>query len=305
MSTVGTYAIVPALTGAALGNYDVVMKNGTLTVTRANLTVTADNQQRVYGGSNPALTGTVVGVQAGDAIAASYSTTAVGASPVGTYAIVPALSGAALGNYDVVTKIGMLTVTRATLTVTADDRTRVYGGANPAFTATYAGFLNGDTAAVLSGAPALTTTAAAVDPVGTYVISAGAGTLAAENYTFVFKAGVLKVTYGICAVSDGARPANAGSTIPIKVQLCDAAGASVSSPAVTLRALGAALAGMPTLRPVAAAGNANPDNVFRLVGPHVSYMFNLQTKGLAPGAYELTFEAAGDPLTHSLPFEVK
>jgi hypothetical protein len=39
---------------------------------------------------------------------------------------------------------GTLTVTKATLTVTADDATRAYGAANPAFTVSYAGFVNSD-----------------------------------------------------------------------------------------------------------------------------------------------------------------
>ena len=40
---------------------------------------------------------------------------------------------------------GTLTIGQATLTVTADPRSRVYGAANPVFTASYSGFVNGDT----------------------------------------------------------------------------------------------------------------------------------------------------------------
>src|SRR5207249_1171980 len=51
-------------------------------------------------------------------------------------------------------------------------------------TATISGFVNGDTAAVVSGSPALTTTATSSSPAGTYPIIAGIGTLAAANYDF-------------------------------------------------------------------------------------------------------------------------
>ena len=47
-----------------------------------------------------------------------------------------------------------ITVAKATLTVTANNVTKVYGSANPAFTASYAGFVNKDRSSVLSGAPA-------------------------------------------------------------------------------------------------------------------------------------------------------
>ena len=50
-------------------------------------------------------------------------------------------------------------VGKAVLTVTANNASRAYGAANPTFTASYNGFVNGDTPAVLTGAPSLTTTA--------------------------------------------------------------------------------------------------------------------------------------------------
>ena len=46
---------------------------------------------------------------------------------------------------------GTLTITRSLLTVTANDATREYGLANPAFTGNITGFRNSDTASVVSG----------------------------------------------------------------------------------------------------------------------------------------------------------
>src|SRR5204862_510365 len=119
-SAVGTYPITPS--GLTSANYAISFKDGTLTIGKAALTVTADNVTRLYGAANPAFTGKVDGIQNGDAIAARYSTTATAASPVGTDAIVPAAVDSApsrLGNYDVKLVNGTLTIAKAGLTVKA------------------------------------------------------------------------------------------------------------------------------------------------------------------------------------------
>jgi hypothetical protein len=79
------------------------------------------------------------------------------------------------------------------LTVTANNASMTYGGTLPTFTATYSGFQNGDGAGVLSGSPSLTTTATSSSPVGSYPITAAQGTLAAQNYSFVFVNGTLAI----------------------------------------------------------------------------------------------------------------
>ena len=61
------------------------------------------------------------------------------------------------------------------------------------FTASYSGFVNGDTRAVLGGAPGLTTAATAASPVAGYPIVATNGTLSAANYVFSFVNGTLTV----------------------------------------------------------------------------------------------------------------
>jgi hypothetical protein len=84
-------------------------------------------------------------------------------------------------------------VNQAPLTVTANNTSRAVGAANPAFTASYSGFVNGDTAAVLGGAPSLTTTATTSSAAGLYPITVSQGTLTAANYSFVFVNGTLSV----------------------------------------------------------------------------------------------------------------
>ena len=82
---IGSYSINAALNDLAgrLGNYTVTTNVGVLTIVPAPLSVTPDDLTRPYGAANPTLTGKLSGVANGDAITASYSTTAVAASPVG------------------------------------------------------------------------------------------------------------------------------------------------------------------------------------------------------------------------------
>src|SRR5207237_9892210 len=115
-------------------NYDVTSIDGTLTVGKAILSVTAADKSKVYGATNPVLTGTIVGLQNGDAITASYSTSATAASAVGSYTIVPTAVDsipATLSNYDVTLVDATLTVSKAPLSITAADKGKVYGAANP------------------------------------------------------------------------------------------------------------------------------------------------------------------------------
>ena len=116
-SPVGTYPIVPSYADPAgvLNNYNVIVTNGTLTITPAPLSVTADNASRVYGDPNPIFTGTILGIKNGDNITATYTSIANPASGVGTYPIVANLIDLThkLGNYTVTKTDGVLTVTQA------------------------------------------------------------------------------------------------------------------------------------------------------------------------------------------------
>ena len=187
-SPVGTYPIVPTATGTNLGNYTVVYVNGTLTVGQASLTVTATNATRIYGAANPTFTGTYTGAVNGDTFTVGGSSVATASSPVGTYPIVPTATGTNLGNYTVVYVNGTLTVGQASLTVTAANATRIYGAANPTFTGTYTGAVNGDTFTV--GGSSVAT---ASSPVGTYPIVPTATGTNLGNYTVVYVNGTLTV----------------------------------------------------------------------------------------------------------------
>ena len=112
---------------------------------------------------------------------------------VGTYPIVPsnAEGNFNITNYSPIYQPGTLSVDPASLTCQVVDATRFYGQANPAFGATYSGFLNSDDAGSLEGSLAFDTVAVTNSPVGTYVVTASG--LAATNYSIVFVDGSLAV----------------------------------------------------------------------------------------------------------------
>jgi hypothetical protein len=123
-----------------------------------------------------------------DTCSVTYS---LGDLAAGSYAVYVTYPGDA--NYAAIFASTTLTVNKAPLTVTANSTSMAVGAAIPAFTASYGGFLNGDSAAVLGGAPSLTTTATSSSPAGTYPITASLGTLTAANYSFTFVNGTLSV----------------------------------------------------------------------------------------------------------------
>jgi len=168
-------------------------------ITPAPLVVTAAAGNKTYDGLTNA-TVTFLDDRIGDDlfgfnyVSAAFADKDVGASkPVLVSGI--SLSGPDAGNYVANSNATTTaTILAALLTVTANDTNRPYGATNPEFTARYEGFVNGEGAEVLSGNPALNTTADALSPVASYAITATNGTLASANYTFEFVDGTLTVT---------------------------------------------------------------------------------------------------------------
>ncbi len=213
-SNVGTYDIVPS--GGSDGNYDFSFVNGTLTINKATLTVTADDQNRDYGASNPTLTISYTGFANSETasvldVAPTVTTSATVTSNVGTYDIVP--SGGSDGNYDFSFTNGTLTINKATLTVTADDQNRNYGVANPTFTISYTGFANSETASVLDVAPTASTSATVTSNVGTYDIVPSGGS--DGNYDFSFVNGTLTINKATLTVTADDQNRSYGASNPI------------------------------------------------------------------------------------------
>ncbi len=126
----------------------------------------------------------------------------------------------------------VITVTPAALTATATNTSRQFGVANPAFTYTLSGFVNGDTqASATTGTPTETTTATAASPQGPYPIAIAQGTLAAANYTFAFTPGTLTVTPAVPAVAFTASTTNlfGGQSVTLSATITSTVGTPTGS----------------------------------------------------------------------------
>ena len=113
--------------------------------------------------------------------------------------------------------------------------------------------------------------------------------------------------YGVCPLHDQSKAHKAGATAPLKLMLCDGAGANLSDPAVVVHATGIYKSDNSVSATVVEdTGNANPDQDFRYDGDLGGYIYNLKTTGLTSGTWVVTFTVNGevDP-SYYVTFDVK
>jgi trimeric autotransporter adhesin len=138
-------------------------------------------------------------------------------------------SQASDGFYPAASITQTLTVNPAALTITADNKLKFEGQANPVLTATYTGFVLNETPAALLTPAVLSTIAVTASPASTYPITVNGAT--SNNYTISFVNGILTVqprltqtitfaapatrTYGNADFAHGAISNN--TTIPVVV----------------------------------------------------------------------------------------
>ena len=147
----------------------------------------------------PALTLSFTGFVNGDTSASlttqpTLTTTATASSHVSGNPYTITASGAVDADYAITYVAGTLTVTPAALTITADNQTKVYGAALPTLTASYSGFVNGDTSASLTTQPTLSTTATAGSHVAGNPYTITARGAVDSDYTISYASGTLTVT---------------------------------------------------------------------------------------------------------------
>lgn len=187
-STPGDYPVT--VSGGSAQNYTLTYENGTLIVTKkSDVTLTANSYTRVYGEDNPTFDYTVSGgtITSGKPTITCLATKE---SPVGTYEIV--ISKGSVSNNNVKFEKGTLTITKASLTIKADDKQVKQGETLPVFTATYSGFKNNETESVLAKKPVLTCTATESSAPGSYEIIVSNAD--AENYSISYEKGTLTIT---------------------------------------------------------------------------------------------------------------
>jgi len=180
-SAVGTYDVT--LSGATAQNYTFQYEPGTLTVTKAPLTMTPRNKTMTYGDRVPTLEVDYAGLKNNERKPAwvtepQITTTGTSTSNAGSYPIT--IKGGEAKNYDVTFNQGTLTINKSTLTATTRNVTREYGDENPDFIMSYTGLKNGETEPAWAIAPTFASPATKTSPVGTYDITATGGE--ARNY---------------------------------------------------------------------------------------------------------------------------
>lgn len=189
-SQVGTYAVNPNFVSEV--GYLLDMRPGALTINPAPLLVAVNDKSKVYGAADPLLTANISGFKLSetDAVVSGLTlTTATGAAATaGSHAIVGANASAT--NYTFNYQPGTLAVAAAPLVVTADDKSKRYGDAEPLLTASMNGLQYADASSVVSGL-ALSTATGAAATAGLHPIVASDAT--AANYSISYVPGTLDV----------------------------------------------------------------------------------------------------------------
>ncbi len=154
-------------------------------------------------------------------------------------------------------------IAKAHLTVIANSQSKTFGSANPTLSSQVYGFVNGDTASVVSGAPTLSTTATSDSGVGTYAISVAVGTLSASDYDFAYLgAGTLTVTPAPLVVSAVNQVIAQGQALPtLTVSYSgfvngDTVASLTTAPSVTTTATTSSPAGT---YPITPSGGSDPN----------------------------------------------
>jgi polygalacturonase len=228
----GTFVTAPVISNPSVGTHTYTAKFqgdsnysaftfGSLTVTvnagaSSQLAFTAAPPSTLIYGTAPGTVTVAVEDSVGDVTTSTASVTLTVTGPnsyshvytasavngTATFSLTSSLPG--VGSYGYVASSSGLTstgtasetVSAATLTVTAQPASRLFGDPNPSFPYQITGYVNSDSSSVVSGTPVLTTTAARNSPATTYPITATVGTLAAANYNFATIGNTLTVNGG-------------------------------------------------------------------------------------------------------------
>ena len=171
-SPVGTYTI--NIANGTLTNDIINLTEGTLTINKAPLTITAKSYEITQGDELPKFEVTYSGFKNSETENVltkkpTITCAATNDSAPGEYDII--VSGAEATNYNISYVAGKLTIKdKEVLSIKADDKTMVYGNAVPTLTYTV-------TEGTPQGEPALSCEATSQSPVGTYTINIANGTL--------------------------------------------------------------------------------------------------------------------------------
>ena len=207
-SKVGKYDIVAS--GAVSDKYEISYIPGTLTITKAPLSISAGNYTKKQGDAMPVFKASYAGFKNGENESVLtkqpvFSCEANEASAPAEYAVT--ISGADAENYNISYEQGHLTVVEAdAVVVRAKSYSRQYGDENPVFEFETDG-------AALDGTPEIVCSAVANSPVGSYTIEVKQGSI--KNYNVHFESGSLVITKAPLSISAGNYTKKQGDAMPV------------------------------------------------------------------------------------------
>ena len=207
-SKVGKYDIVAS--GAVSDKYEILYIPGTLTITKAPLSISAGNYTKKQGDAMPDFKANYAGFKNGENESVLtkqpvFSCVANEASAPAEYAVT--ISGADAENYAISYEQGRLTVVEAdAVVVRAKSYSRQYGDENPVFEFETEG-------AALDGTPEIVCSAVANSPVGSYTIEVKQGSI--KNYNVHFESGSLVITKAPLSISAGNYTKKQGDAMPV------------------------------------------------------------------------------------------
>jgi hypothetical protein len=183
--------------GNSGGNYMVNTIASTAgVINKATLTINAVANTKTYDSTtSAAAVPTTSGLQGSDSVtglAETYDTKNAGTGKTLSVSAYTVNDGNSGGNYTVSSVVNTAgVINKATLTVTADNKSKICGQSNPPLTASYNGFVSGENTSVLMSPVTLNTTATTSCGAGVYPITATGA--AAANYTINYVDGQLTV----------------------------------------------------------------------------------------------------------------
>ena len=183
-SAPGTYTIT--VSGGSAANYNFSYVNGTLTINAKSASGLSIDPISAVTYNGKAQTPSVIVKDGSTTLASGTDYTVAYSNNINAGTATVTVTGK--GNYSG-TKTADFTINKAPLTVTANSYTITQGDALPTFEIHYSGFVNGETASVLTTAPTASCPATSASAPGTYDITVSGGV--ATNYGFTYVKGTL------------------------------------------------------------------------------------------------------------------
>ena len=305
---VGTYAITPTSSDNGTGllnNYNVTFNNGTFTINKRSITITADAKSKTYGDADPALTYQITSgsLKSGDSVTGSLTRDA--SENVGTYAIrqgTLAVSDGNSGNNYNLTFVGAnLTINKRPVTITVDAKTKIYGDADPTLTyqITAGSLKSGDS---ITGSLAR----AAGENVGAYAITQGTSAISdgngGNNYDLTFVGANLTINKRPITITADAKSKIYGDADPAPTYLLTS-GSLKSGDSIIgalARATGESVGTYAITQGTLAVSDGNSGNNYDLTFIGALLTVNKRPASVTPDAASKTYGDADPALTGTL-----